>query len=53
MDPISSSENRARRRSGFANMLIWAAIALITALIAGWTLWASHQPEFRSIWAPD
>lgn len=28
-------------------------IAMMLILIAGWTLWASRQPDIRSMWAPD
>ena len=40
-------------KSKYLNVLLWVAIALVAALIGAWTIWASQQPEIRSIWAPD
>ena len=35
------------------NILLWGLIALLAILIGVWTLWAGHQPDVPSIWAPD
>ncbi len=48
--PHDSSPNL---KSKYLNVLLWVAIALVAVLIGAWTIWASRQPELRSIWAPD
>ena len=40
-------------KRNYLNVMLWAVIALIAALIGAWTIWASQQPEVRSIWAPE
>jgi hypothetical protein len=35
------------------NTITWVGIGLILILIAAWTVWAGHQPNLQSIWAPD
>ncbi len=43
----------ARVKPKYFNVILWVAIALVAVLIAAWTIWASQQPDLRSIWAPD
>jgi len=40
-------------KSKYWNMLLWGLIVVITLLLGGLTIWASRQPEVRSVWAPD
>jgi hypothetical protein len=46
-------EDSTQVKSKYLNVMLWVAIALIAVLIGAWTIWASQQPELRSIWAPD
>jgi hypothetical protein len=39
--------------SKYLNIILWVVIALVAALIGGWTIWASQQPNIRSIWAAE
>jgi hypothetical protein len=35
------------------NILMWALIAISVIVTAAWMVWAGHQPETHSSWAPD
>lgn len=41
------------KNSRALNLAIWLGIAVITVLTIVVTVWASHQPGVRSIWAPE
>jgi hypothetical protein len=41
-----------RRKSSPANVILWIVIGLILILVAAWTVWAGHQPDVPSEWAP-
>jgi len=45
--------NGPQRKSSLLNAITWISIALLLILIAAWTVWAGHQPDRRSIWAPE
>ena len=45
--------DRLRRKSSPLNIIAWIGIGLLLVLIAAWTVWAGHQPDLHSIWAPD
>ena len=49
----SADYRNVRVKSKYLNVIIWVTIALVVVLIGAWTIWASHQPELRSTWAPD
>jgi hypothetical protein len=46
-------DNSANAKSRYLQIILWAVIVLVAALIGGWTIWAGQQPEIHSIWAPD
>jgi len=48
-NPDNSAEVKSKR----LNIILWVTIALFTLLIGAWTIWASNQPNIRSIWAPE
>jgi len=42
-----------QRKSSLLSTITWVGIGLMLVLIVAWTVWAGHQPDLRSIWAPD
>jgi hypothetical protein len=46
-------EKRRSPKSKCLNLAIWVTIVVVTALIAAVTIWARHQPDLPSIWAPE
>jgi hypothetical protein len=50
---IPNHNKSATAKPKYLNVILWTVIALVAVLIGAWTIWASHQPDRPSIWAPE
>jgi len=52
---FEGQQNRidGRRKSSVLGTVAWIVIVVMLILIACLSVWASHQPNVTSIWAPE